>query len=350
MESSSSTSPPADAAIAAAASGKAATRFSFQHFDQESDFGVEDENGERVRKRKRPGRKPNPPTLQERRAQNRAAQRAFREREQQRRQEKERENQLHLEELIRTRKRLAEVQYEANYLRGCVLLLCMTNLVERGSVPHIWTDTRVFPIPWVGMPPSPPNDNVNSIPAILKTVLGKNNQILDFQSSLMTARCTGWSLPSQIEQLLNGVDSFIPQESAAEKSTHSKTNTSPSILSTMQQHREQKRKEQLERMREEDSEDEDSLSASTGTESMVSNFTATKNVYGTVTDTPTLKTPDDLTHMPPLQALHILRLQLKSSSILGDKTRISLTPSKHFQSINGIFAHTNPKRKPPCND
>ncbi|KAI9482611.1 hypothetical protein BDB00DRAFT_741081, partial [Zychaea mexicana] len=42
---------------------------------------------------------------------------------------------------------------------------------------------------------------------------------------------------------------------------------------------------------------------------------------------PTLKTPDDLSHLPSLQALHVLKMQLKAASILGDKTRISLTPT-----------------------
>ncbi|KAI7861076.1 hypothetical protein BDC45DRAFT_493477 [Circinella umbellata] len=79
--------------------------------------------------------------------------------------------------------------------------------------------------------------------------------------------------------------------------------------------------------------DEERISPYTGTESMVQHFTATKNVYGTIREPPTLKTPDDLTHLPSLQALHILKIQLKAASILGDVTRITIIPTALQQLI-----------------
>lgn len=307
-------------------------RFNFQHFDQESDFGIENENGERVRKRKRPGRKPNPPSIQERRAQNRAAQRAFREREQQRRQEKERESQRHVEELAYLRRRLAEVQYEANYLRGCVLLLSLTSLVERGSVPHIWTDTRLFPFPWAETPPPQPVDDIHTVPAILNTVLGKDRNILQFQEALVAARCTGWELPDQIAEVFNSIDRHtasndnattdepaipLPLSSASTVPPPTSSSTSPPTSSSTEQKKNPP-----------DDSIQDLPVPTAGPESMVSSFTATKPVVGTIHNSPTLKTPSDLAHMPSLQAHHILRLQLKCSSILGDKTRFAFTPSK----------------------
>lgn len=337
-------------------------RFNFQHFDQESDFGIENENGERVRKRKRPGRKPNPPSIQERRAQNRAAQRAFREREQQRRQEKERESQRHVEELAYLRRRLAEVQYEANYLRGCVLLLSLTSLVERGSVPHIWTDTRLFPLPWAETPPPQPVDDIHTVPAILNTVLGKDSNILQFQEALVAARCTGWELPDQIAEVLNNFEPHAPSNdddtttptqpaislslsshppnvppppttSSSSSTTPPPPTTSSSSSSSSPSTNEPKKQNP------QDETIQDLPVPSAGPESMVSSFTATNPVVGTVHNSPTLKTPSDLAHMPSLQALHILRLQLKCSSILGDKTRFAFTPSKYTSSSSSSFDH-----------
>lgn len=274
------------------------TRINFLHFDQECDFGVETESGQRVRKRKRPGRKPNPPSLQERRAQNRAAQRAFREREQLRKQEKEREWRAQAEEIAYLRKRLEQVEYEANYLRGYVLLLTLSGLVERGSVPHVWTDTRWFHAPWDGsaLPPDIHQDNLDELPAILQTVLNRDSQILSFADAVTRAERHGCKFSEK----------RVPFPV-----------TKPS----------EKRSDDMEEL----------LTSNTASESMVSAFTATKPVVGTITECPTLKTPDDLAHMPSLQALHILRLQLKSSSVLGDKFRLFFTPSKKIQRNNSCM-------------
>ncbi|KAI8878979.1 hypothetical protein K501DRAFT_194659 [Backusella circina FSU 941] len=52
-----------------------------------------------------------------------------------------------------------------------------------------------------------------------------------------------------------------------------------------------------------------------------------KPITGVIYEPPALKTPGDLAGMPSLQALHILRLQLKTSSILGDATPVALLPT-----------------------
>jgi hypothetical protein len=60
----------------------------------------------------------------------------------------------------------------------------------------------------------------------------------------------------------------------------------------------------------------------------VSAIRRTQSVKGTIFESPTLKRPEDLTHMPPIQALHILRLQLKVGSLIGELVPYTLTPSK----------------------
>lgn len=324
------------------------SRFSFQYFDEASDVGLENESGERVRKRKRPGRKPNPPSIQERRAQNRAAQRAFREREQQRRQEKERQWRALVEERDRLKERLAQVEYEANYLRGCLLLFSLSSLVERGTVPHIWTDTRVLPIPWNG---AKTLDSIHDKPAILQTLLDPKNHILDFRKALANAQINGCAI-AKAPRFNNGTSNTLALKTnplpAFATSIPATTTTTTTTTTTESYHDDDTSTLKtnpllLPRQSHED------LSAPT--ESMVSSFTATQPVLGTITETPTLKTPDDLAHMPPLQALHILRLQLKTSNILGDKIRTAFAPSKYTQDIlhRSINDSTRLFNQPPCN-
>ncbi|KAI8370881.1 hypothetical protein EDC96DRAFT_429868, partial [Choanephora cucurbitarum] len=52
-----------------------------------------------------------------------------------------------------------------------------------------------------------------------------------------------------------------------------------------------------------------------------------KPLQGVIFEPPTLCSSEDLATMPPLQALHILRLQMKLGSILGDATLPSLIPT-----------------------
>ncbi|KAI9472067.1 MAG: hypothetical protein EXX96DRAFT_489014 [Benjaminiella poitrasii] len=52
-----------------------------------------------------------------------------------------------------------------------------------------------------------------------------------------------------------------------------------------------------------------------------------KPVIGVISEPPSLRTAEDFAHMPTLQALHILRLQLKLGSILGEFTTAALLPT-----------------------
>ncbi|KAG0167277.1 hypothetical protein DFQ28_004352 [Apophysomyces sp. BC1034] len=121
------------------------TDISFEHFDPELELGNLDENGRPIRPRKKPGRKPNPPSPAQRKAQNRAAQRAFRERK--RREMREAETTVKrclqirdraLREANSLRKKTEELRYENNYLKGCVLTLKLACVANRVDVPKFW--------------------------------------------------------------------------------------------------------------------------------------------------------------------------------------------------------------------
>ncbi|KAI7904175.1 uncharacterized protein BX663DRAFT_504178 [Cokeromyces recurvatus] len=121
------------------------TEISFEYFDPEYELGNLDKNGKPIKPRKKPGRKPNPPTPAQRKAQNRAAQRAFRERK--------RHEMLNaeinvkrclimrdqaLKKARRLRRKLDEVMYENNFLRGQVLTLKVACMANRVNVPKFW--------------------------------------------------------------------------------------------------------------------------------------------------------------------------------------------------------------------
>lgn len=117
----------------------------FEHFDPELELGNLDENGRPIRPRKKPGRKPNPPSPAQRKAQNRAAQRAFRERK--RREMREAETTVKqcmyardqaLRESRRLKRRLDELQFETNYLKGYALTLKMACIANNVDVPKFW--------------------------------------------------------------------------------------------------------------------------------------------------------------------------------------------------------------------
>ncbi|KAI7897309.1 uncharacterized protein EV154DRAFT_390139, partial [Mucor mucedo] len=52
-----------------------------------------------------------------------------------------------------------------------------------------------------------------------------------------------------------------------------------------------------------------------------------KPIIGVISEPPSLKTSEDFVNMPSLQALHILRLQLKLGSILGNLIPAALLPT-----------------------
>ncbi|KAI7851790.1 hypothetical protein BDC45DRAFT_203486 [Circinella umbellata] len=119
------------------------TDISFEHFDPELELGNLDENGRPIRPRKKPGRKPNPPSPAQRKAQNRAAQRAFRERK--RREMREAEATIKralyvrdqaLRQTNRLERKVKELEYENNHLRGYILTLKLACTASRVDVPN----------------------------------------------------------------------------------------------------------------------------------------------------------------------------------------------------------------------
>ncbi|KAG0173794.1 hypothetical protein DFQ28_008126 [Apophysomyces sp. BC1034] len=125
------------------------TELAFEYFNPEIELNNLDENGRRIRPRRKPGRKPNPPTPAQRKAQNRAAQRAFRERK--RREIRDAEATIsHCMQMCdqaqteaRTLKRkVKELRYENNYLKGLVLCLKLACSANRVLTPKCW-DTGV---------------------------------------------------------------------------------------------------------------------------------------------------------------------------------------------------------------
>jgi hypothetical protein len=125
------------------------TEIAFEHFDPEFELGNLDINGKPIKPRKKPGRKPNPPSPAQRKAQNRAAQRAFRERK--RREMKDAETNIkkciHMrDQAIKDAKKLQvkveELIYENNYLKGQLLNLKIACIANRVDVPKFWDTGR----------------------------------------------------------------------------------------------------------------------------------------------------------------------------------------------------------------
>ncbi|KAG1149841.1 hypothetical protein G6F37_009166 [Rhizopus arrhizus] len=118
---------------------------SFEHFDPEYELGNLDANGKPIKPRKKPGRKPNPPSPAQRKAQNRAAQRAFRERKRREMKEAESNNKRYLQmrdealkECKRLRSRVQELEYENNYLKGQLLTFKITCMAKAVDVPKFY--------------------------------------------------------------------------------------------------------------------------------------------------------------------------------------------------------------------
>lgn len=121
------------------------TEIAFEHFDPEFELGNLDINGKPIKPRKKPGRKPNPPSPAQRKAQNRAAQRAFRERK--RREMRDAETNIKkcismrdqaIKEAKSLRKKVRELRYENNYLKGQLLTLKIACMADRVNVPKFW--------------------------------------------------------------------------------------------------------------------------------------------------------------------------------------------------------------------
>ncbi|KAI8640637.1 hypothetical protein BD408DRAFT_419397 [Parasitella parasitica] len=346
-------------------------RFSFQHFDQECDFGIENANGERIRKRKKPGRKPNPPTTQERRAQNRAAQKAFREREQQKRLEKDKQYRDYSEEINSLKKQLVTVQYEAKYLKACVLHLTLACLIHRGSVPHIWTESRIIPSNSHGEYKKPVYEpygqhiinEAYQTPALLDMVL-ENQCIVDFDKALFNTSQSN-EFEKKKKNIGNHTDmsslsyqNYIsreiitinknsqeprrnfpkakkPKTNPKHPSQTSNLNAPPQPPSPITKHSTQAGYPISPAF---STTDEHGILSSPNNEANQDSSTASsvndqvlivnqKPVVGVISEPPVLRTSEDTTNMPTLQALHILRLQLKLGSILGTMTPAALLPT-----------------------
>ncbi|SAM04343.1 hypothetical protein [Absidia glauca] len=100
------------------------SQLNFEHFDPQAELCTFDDQGKRIRPRKKPGRKPNPPSPAQRKAQNRASQKTFRERK---RKEK-RDNDTNIKTCIQQRdqairkvntlqRTVKQLRYENNYLK-----------------------------------------------------------------------------------------------------------------------------------------------------------------------------------------------------------------------------------------
>ncbi|KAG1126166.1 hypothetical protein G6F42_008055 [Rhizopus arrhizus] len=268
-------------------------QFSFYHFDQASDFGIETENGERIKKKKRPGRKPNPPSAEKRRAQNRAAQKAYRQRHREKRENVEKTLEDYKKENEALKRKCAQTEFEANYLRAIVLQLTLTSLVQQGSVAHAWVS----------------EDSELDMPSLLKMMLDRNKHIARLSKAFRAL--------FQADSVLSCGKKF------------SKNMNSVAISRKQDILSEAIPSDNLENIPSGDSENI-SLDGSEGgatphhDHSLILHKKPLKSV---LTQPPSLQTADDFIHMSPLQALHISRIQLKFTSIMGPDMIASLKPT-----------------------
>lgn len=281
-------------------------QFSFYHFDQASDFGIETENGERIRKRKRPGRKPNPPSAEKRRAQNRAAQKAYRQRHRERREKEEKTLEDYKKENEALKRKCAQTEFEANYLRAIVLQLTLTSLVQQGSVAHAWMS----------------EDSDLDMPSLLKLMLDRNQHIAQLSRAFRALFQTDsvMSCGKKLSKNINSVAVSYNQDILSE-----------AILS-----------DNLESIPSGDSESIslDNSEESTPPQHEHSLILHKKPLKSVLTQPPSLQTADDFIHMSPLQALHISRIQLKLTSIMGSDTITSLKPSKSISLTLLLLTHS----------
>lgn len=309
-------------------------RFAFQYFDQASDFGIETADGERVRKRKKPGRKPNPPSIQERRAQNRAAQKAFRQRENQRKEEKERMWKDYCDEIKKLKKELMVSQYEIKYLRACVLHLCLASLIHRGTVPHIWNESRIILSNDHGEYKDPnyvPDvqdmvNEVNQTPALLDIMLDENHKIIDFDKAVMKSAQPSPQLNNNKSQPVFYRRNYDNDNIVTINKNSQEPRRCFPLGSNSTIKRPRSPSPEIDLPKSQNSSEELSDDNNSSTQALLP--VQQKPLVNVLLTPPTLKTADDLACMPTLQALHILRLQLKLGSILGELTQAALIPSK----------------------
>jgi hypothetical protein len=340
-------------------------RFSFQHFDKEFDFGIINEEGECVRKRKKPGRKSNPPTEQEKRAKNRLAQKVFRERESQRKEENEKQQFMYDQEIQELKSKLAISQFECRYLKACVLHLILDCLIQRGSVPQVWPEARIIPSNNHGEYKNPefgPYDQQSTINEADQThalldVLLENKCIVDFNQAVCRKNIvsdamrkygnSGADIVSSTGQAYWGKEVVTlnrntqdPERILSHGGKKKNSKISPSSVQRNQYVSSPASSNSTSNSppsQSQNTQQEDHVLLSPAEQQSVGNNNDYSNmglvihqkpVVGVILVPPRLKTLDELSNMPPLQALHILKLQLKLTSILGNLLPAALLPSK----------------------
>ncbi|ORX54520.1 hypothetical protein DM01DRAFT_1335653 [Hesseltinella vesiculosa] len=205
---------------------------SFEHFDPQYELGNTDNNGKPIRPRKKPGRKPNPPSPAQRKAQNRAAQRAFRERKRREMREAEMavKTSLHirdqaLKRVRRLNRKVQELTYETNYLRGQLLTYKLACVANRVDLPKFWDSGKKDSF---GCDYTARSKN-DELPQCLELYLDKYKNLVQFpmpsniQQALMAlmddSSCTSASPPSTLidlhDQETNGPPTISPSSSTS---------------------------------------------------------------------------------------------------------------------------------------
>ncbi|RCI00184.1 hypothetical protein CU098_010155 [Rhizopus stolonifer] len=295
-------------------------QFTFQHFDQECDFGVVTEDGQCIRKRKKPGRKPNPSSTEKRRAQNRDSQRAYRQRESNRKQEFEKEKGYYVDEIRNLKKKLAQSEYEAKYLRAIVLHLTLSFLTERGTVPHFWANDEIVS-DLLGSAPVMREEDSGNNPALLKVVL-KNERIADLDQAMYNTFQTESAIncsKNTISRATNTTSFTAIQYLSMNKGPQQPNfPTQPDKMLPQEIVECDFSDKEQEYVRLESLPQKEKESASINNNQLTVHKRAFRHV---LLKPPSQQTADDLVKMSPLQALHVSRLQLKISSI-GELTNI----------------------------
>ncbi|KAI9262066.1 hypothetical protein BY458DRAFT_515357 [Sporodiniella umbellata] len=281
----------------------------FQHFDQEADIGIKAPNGEWIRKRKKPGRKANPPTAEKKREQNRASQKAYRQRKNEKKKEETKIKQQHVQEIERLKRKLAQSEYEANYLRAIILHLSLTNIITRGCVPH-----------------APQMNNKSTrLPAFFEAFLEKG-RIVELHKAKHN---NSFSCNSNIADNYIQAYSKMPEEDCLQYSPSPNFSEHESTESEYTLHNDTPENDEPLLP---NANDYATQSESSPRDDHQQLMLRKKPLKGILLDTPTFKTADDFIHMSPLQAVQVLSLQLKMGSILGRYFPLSLVPTA-LQSI-----------------
>ncbi|KAI8338136.1 hypothetical protein BC941DRAFT_424684 [Chlamydoabsidia padenii] len=175
------------------------TEINFEYFDPEVELCTFDEQGRPIRPRKKPGRKPNPPTPAQRKAQNRAAQRAFRERKRR----EMRDNEVNIKKCLHQRdqairkahtlqRTIKQLRYENNYLKGCLLTLKLACFSHGINVPKFWNtgETDAVGADILSL------SKTEGIPQCLEFFLDNNMHIISKSPEFLSTTTDNTTIPS----------------------------------------------------------------------------------------------------------------------------------------------------------